>query len=260
MTWRQFFTHMAIVVLGLLIAIGLEQLVEKVHQRHEVREAREALRRELEHNILLAQQETAELRYEHRKYLGDLHALQFLRAHPGSPASKWPAPIVGGWTSHDQQTSAWTTLRNGPVAALMPSADMQAWSDLYDEAQHANQQTNAVWEPVTEAELFRTSGVDPRTLSVDQLNDAIHAMDRALSQLARSAAWLEALCDDYAKLGYHSCLSEQEVQVWFEESSDAQILATYGGVGHAFLESRKQKDRQVDALQAQIDALDKEKR
>ena len=34
-TWKQFFIHMAIVVLGLLIAIWLEQTVEFLHHRYE---------------------------------------------------------------------------------------------------------------------------------------------------------------------------------------------------------------------------------
>lgn len=38
MTWKQFFIHMAIVVLGLLIAIWLEQTVEFLHHRYERKE------------------------------------------------------------------------------------------------------------------------------------------------------------------------------------------------------------------------------
>ncbi len=49
-TWRDFFIHIATIVIGLLIAIGLEQLVERVHQHYELRETREALARELESN------------------------------------------------------------------------------------------------------------------------------------------------------------------------------------------------------------------
>ena len=42
-TWKDFFVHIATIVIGLLIAIGLEQTVEYFHHRHEVREARKAL-------------------------------------------------------------------------------------------------------------------------------------------------------------------------------------------------------------------------
>jgi hypothetical protein len=45
-TWRDFFIHIATIVLGLLIAVGLEQTVEAVHHRHERSELRETLHRE----------------------------------------------------------------------------------------------------------------------------------------------------------------------------------------------------------------------
>src|SRR5579859_4269172 len=49
-TWKEFFIHIATIVLGLIIAVGLEQLVERIHQRYELSETREALKRELEAN------------------------------------------------------------------------------------------------------------------------------------------------------------------------------------------------------------------
>src|SRR5271155_1600867 len=49
-TWRDFFIHIATIVLGLLIAIGLEQTVERIHQHYELRETREALEQERKAN------------------------------------------------------------------------------------------------------------------------------------------------------------------------------------------------------------------
>ena len=42
-TWRDFFIHIATIVIGLLIAVGLEQTVEYVHHLHQ--------RHELEQNL-----------------------------------------------------------------------------------------------------------------------------------------------------------------------------------------------------------------
>ena len=41
--WRDFFIHIAAIVVGLLIAVGLEQTVEAVHQRHQRRVLREGV-------------------------------------------------------------------------------------------------------------------------------------------------------------------------------------------------------------------------
>ncbi len=45
-TWRDFFIHIATIVIGLLIAIGLEQSVEYLHHRHQLRELREAIQQD----------------------------------------------------------------------------------------------------------------------------------------------------------------------------------------------------------------------
>jgi hypothetical protein len=41
--WRDFFIHIATIVVGLLIAVGLEQTVEHFHHRHQLKELREGI-------------------------------------------------------------------------------------------------------------------------------------------------------------------------------------------------------------------------
>jgi hypothetical protein len=50
-SWREFFKEYAIIVLGVLTALGLEQMVESVHERHLAHEAEDAIRQELQENI-----------------------------------------------------------------------------------------------------------------------------------------------------------------------------------------------------------------
>ena len=50
-TWREFFIHIATIVLGLMIAVSLEQMVEYIHHRHERRQLEEDLRAEAERRI-----------------------------------------------------------------------------------------------------------------------------------------------------------------------------------------------------------------
>ena len=54
-SWKQYLLHMSTIVLGLLIAIGLEQSVEALHRAHERNDLREALRRDNEKAIVDAQ-------------------------------------------------------------------------------------------------------------------------------------------------------------------------------------------------------------
>ena len=60
-TRRDFFVHLFIVVLGILIAIGLEQTVELVHRHHEAGQARENIREEIQANIGILQQDAEQL-------------------------------------------------------------------------------------------------------------------------------------------------------------------------------------------------------
>src|SRR5277367_28816 len=50
-TWRDFFIHIATIVIGLLIAVGLEQTVELIHHRHQRHQSQEDLHDEAEQNL-----------------------------------------------------------------------------------------------------------------------------------------------------------------------------------------------------------------
>ncbi len=63
-TWRDFFIHIATIVVGLIIAVGLEQGVEYLHHRHQIKETREELRLEREKNIEIFSQMVSALHLE----------------------------------------------------------------------------------------------------------------------------------------------------------------------------------------------------
>jgi hypothetical protein len=50
-TWRDFFIHIATIVIGLCIAVGIEQTVEYFHHRHQRHQLEEDLRAEAEKRI-----------------------------------------------------------------------------------------------------------------------------------------------------------------------------------------------------------------
>jgi len=85
-TWKDFFIHIATIVIGLLIAIGLEQTVEYVHRRYELKEAREALAQEREENRKFFPVNTAEFRLIAAGIENNLRVLLYLQQHPGHSA------------------------------------------------------------------------------------------------------------------------------------------------------------------------------
>jgi hypothetical protein len=45
--WREFLGEVGVIVIGVLIALGAEQIIEQIHWHHQVRDARESLHREM---------------------------------------------------------------------------------------------------------------------------------------------------------------------------------------------------------------------
>ncbi len=50
-TWKDFFIHIATIVCGLIIAVGIEQTVEHFHHLHQLHRLEEALDQEIEQNL-----------------------------------------------------------------------------------------------------------------------------------------------------------------------------------------------------------------
>src|SRR5882757_3622278 len=80
-TWRDFFVHIATIVLGLLIAVGLEQTVEHFHHQHQLRELRQGLITDAS----LYLHDVDELRLVNRQLIEDLttrvQQLQLAQSH-----------------------------------------------------------------------------------------------------------------------------------------------------------------------------------
>src|SRR6476619_6365828 len=65
--WREFAGDVGIIVLGVLIALGAQQLAENIQQRSEANDARRAIRGELEINMSRLSSRAAQKRcVEHR--------------------------------------------------------------------------------------------------------------------------------------------------------------------------------------------------
>lgn len=89
-TRRDFFIHLSTVVLGILIAIGLEQTVEYLHHRHLASEARRALLAERVSNESSNQVNIFATERHQRDLQHDLALLHALRAHQPLP----PGPFI----------------------------------------------------------------------------------------------------------------------------------------------------------------------
>jgi hypothetical protein len=81
--WREFAVHIAIVTVGILIALSLEGIRESIHNRHLVQEARENFSRELEINSDHMNQEAPAVKHANKELKLLVADLPALAQHPG---------------------------------------------------------------------------------------------------------------------------------------------------------------------------------
>ena len=126
-TWREFAIHLTIVTIGLFIALSLEALVEHMHHRHLVREARENIRHELEENRQAAQDDLKSLAKnieQQKTNIAKIHQLQ-----NGSQTSQ--GSIGNTMNFEPPSDAAWRTARETGALGYMPYDEVQQYSVLY---------------------------------------------------------------------------------------------------------------------------------
>ena len=125
--WRQFAGEVGIIVIGVLIALGAQQVAQNVQQRSDADEARRAIRSELEVNMSrLASRAAQKHCVEHR--MEEIQAL--LDKSAGNPSITAP-----GWVGRPQywsmQTVRWDAIAQSGRAALLPAEELADYGALY---------------------------------------------------------------------------------------------------------------------------------
>jgi hypothetical protein len=175
-TWRDFFIHIITIVIGLLIAISLEQTVEYFHHRHQVAEAREALRIEREININRFAIATAEFRRFAPILQSDLNVLVYVHDHPGAKFTQLPARFNWYTITIPFNDSAWKTAQQSGVLQYMPRAEVQRYSQLYDRLTRLAFRLQSERDALFRARGFTVRDADPTHLSPAELAHQLDLM------------------------------------------------------------------------------------
>ena len=121
-TWRDFLIHIATIVIGLLIAIGLEQTVEYFHHRHERHQLQENLRAEAEKRVPLIQANVQAIAARDNWYIQILQA-----SHAAVPVDGFVTlvlpPRAPSVTTNRPDDSAWAA---GTVSVLSDE-EVEIW-------------------------------------------------------------------------------------------------------------------------------------
>jgi hypothetical protein len=125
-SWRDFFIHIATIVVGLLIAIGLEQSVEWIHHREQVRESRQRIREELEADRTAIETNMARLRQDDARLVVD----GALLSQAGS-SSVAMTQLHYSWDLLLEPNSAWEVVHQTQALSLMPPWENEKYAYFY---------------------------------------------------------------------------------------------------------------------------------
>jgi len=126
-TWRDFFTHIVIITIGLFIALMLEAGVEWLHHKHLVREARENIRLELEDNHHAAQKDLVLIDKNIQLQKDNIAAIHGLMTE----GEKFKGSVINTFAFNSPETSAWQSARDTGALGYMPYQEVQRYSDIY---------------------------------------------------------------------------------------------------------------------------------
>jgi hypothetical protein len=187
-TWRDFIIHIATIVVGLLIAVGLEQTVEYIHHRHQVAETREALRVERAINRNRFAVETDESVRYGPLLKQNLETLLYIRQHPKSTPDQWPHALRWSYMIVLYDDSAWKTAQQSTVLQYMPRAEVADYSNLYAWLAQLNEKNLAERQAQFQAASFGFRDPNPANLSSVELDREIESMTQLLNDHLQSAS------------------------------------------------------------------------
>jgi hypothetical protein len=196
-SWRDFFIHIATIVFGLLIAIGLEQSVELFHHRHEVSETREALRQERELNIKAFAADTAVFRADAAQQKNDLLVLTYLKAHPGTAEGDLPGTLVYISPFEPFNESAWTTAQQTGVTQLMPRGEVAETADLVKDLDTSDAIVHALYGDMVHADGYRYTDPNLSHLTPEQIDKQIELTGACLERTFDWGSMLYAIQDNH---------------------------------------------------------------
>jgi hypothetical protein len=196
-TWRDFFLHLITITIGLLIALSLEAAVEGMHHRHEVKETREALRLEREHNRRSFALNTKYFRAGGALFQNNLLVLLYLQQHPGTPEDQLPGLVVWGAYYEPIVEASWKTAQQTNVTALMPQDEVTKDAALYSELELLESTQLDLFHAVTRAQKY--SFVDPNIthMTPAQLDTEIELTKDVMEANYRRGVFLESLNKDF---------------------------------------------------------------
>jgi hypothetical protein len=142
-TWKSFFIHIATIVIGLLIAVALEQTVEYFHHREQRHQLLEDLRHEAQERIrIMPANNRANLEIENW-FREVLHAA-LSASLAGTSVTFMVPPRGDGRGGQKPETAAWDAAKASGAVNVLSRAEIEAWERIDFVAKRADRNAEAV--------------------------------------------------------------------------------------------------------------------
>jgi hypothetical protein len=168
-TKKDFFIHLFTITVGLVIALSLEGLVEYIHHRHLVAEARANIRQELTENHAAAQDDLGRLQKNIELQKANIQAIHGLHDHPKGQYS-----VTNSMSFNSMEDAAWRTARDTGALSYMPYDEVQRYSDIYMLCDLVNNQAVATGTSDFAAQAPFNMGFDLGSLPSEEYIRMLH--------------------------------------------------------------------------------------
>jgi hypothetical protein len=147
-TWKDFFIHIATIVIGLLIAIGLEQTVEAIHHRHQRNDLTEHMRAEAKRSLPVIRESLVRLQTQ-RAYIQSLQAaLSSAKVSGNTVLVSGVAQRGGSAIFVSVSRSTWISAQAAGLVTLLPSDQAGLYSRIDFNAEEAIHDEDAMYENI----------------------------------------------------------------------------------------------------------------
>lgn len=189
----EFFLHLFTITIGLLIALGLENVAGAAHHRHQREQAEATIRQEMHEN----RENVARAGEAIKTELGNMVAmLGYLEARSkGQDASA--AGISLGFSMIHLQNAAWRTAGATGVVQYMHYDDAEKFAEAYDTQEVFNGLQSQTLENYLKLNSYVAANKDPKNLTQGEIESAMSDVRNTMAHLGAMRDLSRGLLESY---------------------------------------------------------------
>lgn len=199
-SWRSFFIHIATIVVGLLIAVALEQGVERLHEHYELIKLREDLAREMQDNRKALAEDEHQWFLTTARLKSNLKVLNFIRQHPGTAQNALPGDLQWEQRPFLWNHAVWDAATTKGIVRLMPPLDANHDQQFYELMAILSVQSLNDWDAINAARRFDLLDTDPTHLTSAELTEVIQLTETALGKHIQFGQSFGRYTDEFPEL------------------------------------------------------------